>query len=535
MRFLYTLSICLLIASGLFAETIVITDNDLQDGEYSWTNNNEYILDGIVVLNSGGILNIEAGTVIRGKLMSSDNSTSSILVIARGAQIFAEGTSDAPIIFTTETDDLENPDDISFNDKGLWGGIHILGAARIATETPTIIAEQLSTYADQSQVEFGGTDDNDNSGTLIHVSIRHAGGMANTFGEEFNGLTLSGVGDGTSIDYIEVYASGDDGIAIEGGTVNLKHLSVTFSADDSFDWDLGWRGKGQFWLGVQAPDGDRCGEHSGTGSTNSDIVSRPIISNVTFIGPGMDATDGANEALSFNRGTGGIYMNSVFTNFPNYAIRVEDQVDQVDAYDNLQDGTLLFNCNYWWNFGNGSTWDELINVLDTYENQDAALLLQVLENFNNQIADPELTDISSDPNLFDPRPIPGSEALTAACQIDDNFFEQVDYVGAFGSDIWLAQWSGMAANRFFAGEVTNTIDVVSTDFEVYPNPTKGNLTIEAGQAANYRLMDLSGRLLLEQRSQMEVFELDLSDLPPAMYLLQIQTNNQLITKKVFVE
>ncbi len=540
MRFLYTLLMCLLVQfNALMANTIVVTDDDLQDDEYFWTSDNEYVLDGMVVLDPGGILNIEAGTVIRGKSTSSDGTLGAILVIARGAQIFAEGTESDPIVFTAEMDDLDDSDDYTFTDKGLWGGLHILGAAPITYTTPTIISEQLSAYADQSLIEFGGTQENDNSGTLTHVSIRHAGSAAGVLFEEYNGLTLSGVGSGTTIDYIEIYASGDDGIAIEGGTVNLKHLSVTFSGDDSFDWNYGWRGKGQFWLGVQGPDGDRCGEHDGGVFDGTGDISRPIISNVTLIGPGMDidTSNAAPEALLFRDRTGGVYANSIFTNFPNAAIQVEDLVGQADAYDNLQDGSLLLNCNYWWGFGSGDTWSELVRTLPMFEDQSATLLIQSLEDFDNQIADPQLTDLSADPDLFDPRPVPNSPALTAACALSDSFFEPVNYVGAFGSDIWLAQWSGMAANLFFESTLTNTLNVTDQplSLEVYPNPTTDFITVELEQEAVFRLLDVNGKLISKRSYPAGKIEMDLSDLAPAVYFLQAQTKDQIHTQKVVLK
>ncbi|MBU6169436.1 MAG: hypothetical protein KGQ86_10380, partial [Bacteroidetes bacterium] len=46
--------------------TIKIVDSSLVAGKtYNWTKNNTYLLDGLVFLETGGVLNIEAGTVVK--------------------------------------------------------------------------------------------------------------------------------------------------------------------------------------------------------------------------------------------------------------------------------------------------------------------------------------------------------------------------------------------------------------------------------------------------------------------------------------
>ncbi|MEZ4799223.1 MAG: hypothetical protein R2809_05460 [Flavobacteriales bacterium] len=113
---------------------------------------------------------------------------------------------------------------------------------------------------------YGGSNDTDDSGILRYVSIRH-GGTDIGAGNEINGLTLGGVGSGTVIEHIEVFANADDGMEFFGGTARVKWATVAFCGDDSFDYDEGWRGYGQFWFTVQDPadlsGGDRGGEHDG--------------------------------------------------------------------------------------------------------------------------------------------------------------------------------------------------------------------------------------------------------------------------------
>ena len=96
----------LLLTFSLGSQTRLISDTDLVGGAiYQWSADTTYILDGLVVIEEGSSLTIEAGTVIKGKAEPSDGEHTSALVIARGAQIFARGRRDAPILFTAEADD----------------------------------------------------------------------------------------------------------------------------------------------------------------------------------------------------------------------------------------------------------------------------------------------------------------------------------------------------------------------------------------------------------------------------------------------
>ena len=101
--------------------------------------------------------------------------------------------------------------------------------------------------------KYGGgltPDDDDNSGILKYVSIRH-GGIGIAADNEINGLTMGGVGRGTVISHVEVFANFDDGFEWFGGTVNSKYLITWNIGDDSFDTDRGYRGKSQFGLVVK--------------------------------------------------------------------------------------------------------------------------------------------------------------------------------------------------------------------------------------------------------------------------------------------
>ena len=212
--------ICTLIAamilwtSGLFAAEVVVTDAVMSaaGNEVNWTVDNVYILEGFVFVSDGQTLNIEAGTVIKGK--PGQEANASALIIAKGGKIMANGTADAPIIFTAESDALDGtlPDEVS----GLWGGVIVLGKGATNNSTAEKAIEGIPTSEARGLYGADPTVADDNSGMMTYVSIRH-GGTDIGEGNEINGLTLGAVGSGTSFSYIEIVANADDGVEWFGG------------------------------------------------------------------------------------------------------------------------------------------------------------------------------------------------------------------------------------------------------------------------------------------------------------------------------
>ena len=126
---LLALSTCLVVGQGVQADTIQVSGN--LTGTINWINTNEYVLNGFVYVLEGGVLNIEPGSVIRGK--SGTGLNAAALFITRGAKIFANGTRAKPIIFCSENADLLDPNDIPLWQRGLWGGVVIYGKSVLNT------------------------------------------------------------------------------------------------------------------------------------------------------------------------------------------------------------------------------------------------------------------------------------------------------------------------------------------------------------------------------------------------------------------
>ncbi len=220
-----------------------ITKNGQITADETWTANNIYLLDRKVVVADGVTLTIEAGTIIKGK--PGEETLASALVVARGGKLMAGGTAEKPIIFTAEADNITFGGTVGTNlekvDNKLWGGLIVLGKAPISAENGDTETNIEGIPPEEGYGLFGGDQADDNSGVISYISIRH-GGISIGEGNEINGLTLGGVGTGTSISNVEVYATLDDGIECFGGTVNISNALVFYQGDDGVDLDMNYAG-----------------------------------------------------------------------------------------------------------------------------------------------------------------------------------------------------------------------------------------------------------------------------------------------------
>lgn len=209
----------------------------------TWDANRIYFLQGRVVVPAGVTLTIEAGAIIKGKPGVETNA--SALVVAKGGTIIANGTANNPIIFTAESDNIQLGEKVGTNltktDNELWGGLIILGNAPSSTENGDTEGNIEGIPANLGYGVYGGNDANDSSGSLTYVSVRH-GGITIGEGNEINGITFGGVGAGTTVNNIEVYATLDDGIECFGGTVNISNALVFYQGDDGLDLDQNYSG-----------------------------------------------------------------------------------------------------------------------------------------------------------------------------------------------------------------------------------------------------------------------------------------------------
>lgn len=294
----------------------------------TWTKDKIVYLDGRVIVTAPAELTIEAGTVIKGKPGSDANAA--VLVIGVGAKIHATGTSTSPIIFTSSDDQIVpgqiTSPNLTNNNKGLWGGVIVLGDAPISPSSGTT-TEIEGIPAGTTGTTYGGSDVSDNSGELQYVSIRH-GGVIIGAGNEINGLTLGGVGNGTTINHIEIFANLDDGIELFGGSVNLSHTIVVKIDDDCYDVDQSWSGTITNYVAVvgENQEGDAHEIDGPEGSLNATGVG--TFTKGYIIGHASNVTC---DYAVFKSKAQCTIQNTYFTNF-NAANKMV--VNGADAYNN---------------------------------------------------------------------------------------------------------------------------------------------------------------------------------------------------------
>lgn len=294
----------------------------------SLTNDKPWTLKGYVYVKSGATLTIPAGTIIK-----SDVLDKGALIVERGGKIMAEGTAASPIVFTSGLPTGQRR-------PGDWGGLIILGNAPTNRSTEPTIEGGVDR-------KYGGTDAADNSGVLKYVRIEFAG-IASAPGSEINGLTLGGVGSGTTIENIMVAYGNDDGYEFFGGTVNCKNLIAFSCLDDDFDFDYGYTGSIENGISFKNPLFSDAGDASngieadndGTG-TGATPYTHPKLKNFTFVGPDKKDNLTHNFANRWRRAVHFTLNNSILLAFPKGGFSMES-AGTTDAYKN---GTSEFKNN----------------------------------------------------------------------------------------------------------------------------------------------------------------------------------------------
>jgi len=521
-----------LLAGAVYAADVDVTSNITEDT--TWTSDNVYHLSGFITV-VGATLNIEAGTVIKGAAGTGTDATA--LIISQTGKINAVGFPSAPIIFTAEAD----PMDGSWGPENgnAWGGLIILGNAPINSDrnknsfaegvTITDTVEGIPEFLPEASRVFGGTDPDDNSGVLSYVSIRF-GGSELAQDAEINGLTLGGVGRGTQIDHIEVFANSDDSIEFFGGTVDLKYAVAAYGGDDGFDYDQGWEGRGQFWVYIGGPvanskfEPDNGGEHDGETSFNAGRnIGGGTIYNATYVGNGEDGA-----ALRIRDNAYAVYKNSIFTGWPT-GIRIEPD-SGLRIPGNGETESLIDITHNIWDFDpadllHGNE-DDTLGAGGSNLDDDEGFLAN--QGSNNTIEDAGLTGISrTSDGGFDPRPLGNSPALTNALADypeGDTWFTEVDYQGAFSKDDnWMAGWTYLSEAGYLSSSAEAGADLFNLSTRVAVGAgetvTVGFTVVDGSQnllirAVGPKLADLGVASPLAD-PQLTIFKTDFTQSPPA--------------------
>ncbi len=428
--------------SNAFGSTVEVrvlsgrfTTEDADDaGNITLTNDTVWALDGAVFFGDDNAesvnLVIEEGTTIFAR------SGNDYLVVSRGSTIDANGTADAPVIFTSYNDVIGG--DVA---PGQWGGVILLGNAP-SNQCPAEGDCALQIEGAQEGAVFGGTDSTDSSGEMDYVVIKYSG-FEIAPDNELQGLTMGGVGSGTHINHIQVHASSDDGIEFFGGSAQLKNVLITGAQDDSLDWDNGFQGKLQYVYIEHAQDdsdANRGIEADNDGSApDAEPQSNPMIANMTIVGNNFDGDDDS-EGVYLREGTGAQIYNMVVTG-PSGMGECFEVENVTESQANLADGTITIE-NSVIACRNG----ENFRFADGAVDLENWFLNTMTGNFVS-----EAIGLNADGSPTANSPLLGAGQNAS---LVDGFFDATDYIGALdGVTDWRQGW----AFGYGGGEVTGVV------------------------------------------------------------------------------
>lgn len=273
--------------------------DDLQGeitGNITLAASQNWLLTGPLVVAAGGKLTIEAGTTIK----AAAGGTNVYIAIEQNAEIQAIGTAAAPIKITSNAASPASGD---------WGGLLLMGSASI-TGGASAVTEVVDFI-------YGGSDDADDSGDIAYLILEYTGARIN--GEkEFNGLTLYGVGSGTSISHVFIKSGDDDAIEFFGGTVNVSNILVVNAKDDMFDWTQGYTGTATNLYGIRENGFDAVtsdprgieGDGNLDGLTPSlNPQSNPTVTNLTIVN-NSSVANGMVDVIKVRRGSAANITNA---------------------------------------------------------------------------------------------------------------------------------------------------------------------------------------------------------------------------------
>lgn len=359
------------------------------------------------------------------------SSSADVLIVNRGSQIFVNGTAAAPVIMTSRNDVAGTQTDKARASRE-WAGLILLGAAPVRGCSTAVTQGSVEcqnavegiTAATGRQALYGGATAMDNSGRISFLQIRYPGAFLTSAaaGDDLNGLTLGGIGAGTILNNIQVHNSGDDGIEIFGGTVNMKNFIITGALDDSLDFDDGWNGKAQFGIVLQAltatggPDRLIEASNRAVASLPGTLNTNPTLANFTFVGVPQNDAGASIQGISLNNtggtpGASGRFLNGVVTGSTICAVTDAANTSPAPRFD-----SMLFSCS-------GTLGVSATTLIAAGSNNSTGIATTLTNRFINGPA--ETARAAINPASIDP------------------FFTATNYIGAVrdAADTWWVGWT----------------------------------------------------------------------------------------------
>jgi len=506
-----------------------------------------YLLKGLIVVRSGGKLIIPAGTLIRAEAdINATPKNYASIIVERGGMIEVNGTKASPVVITSNKG-------TGARVRGDWGGIVICGKARNNQSANSQVEGFNNVTAEPTLAQGGGTDDNDNSGTITYLR-QEFGGLAFEPNKEINGLTLNSVGKATTLHHIQNSFTNDDGFEWFGGNVSAKYLISYRNTDDDFDTDFGWGGGVQFGIAVRdttqydltynAPSGASTSEtfesDNDAGGSGKTPYTRGVFSNMTVIGPVQIGSTysalGTVPKAAFRRGarirrnSRLSIINSVFMGYRNFLMYDGDStITQAGVKDSSFPANMLFRNNLIVNTAAaasaGSTNTGLVEVasgnsslLNRFDGwvksaTNANKINTVAFTSGTVLVDPQN---STAPNF---RPVTGSPALSGSNFTYSRLTEFGTYTGI------------------------NTINAVS-NVNLFPNPATNQVNVDFHSAASFnaqvKIVDMAGKVVstvtsAQVNNGMNVVSVDISSIQSGMYLMLIEGANGRIAQRFIVK
>lgn len=504
-----------------------------------------YLLKGFIVVKSGGKLVIPAGTLIRAEGdVNATPANYSTIVVERGGMIDIQGTKDKPVVFTSNKA-------VGARERGDWGGIVICGKGKNNQGNDIQIEGFNNVTFDNALAKHGGSDDNDNSGSITYLRLEF-GGLAFEANKEINGITFGSVGKATKVENIQVSYSNDDSYEWFGGMVNAKRLIAYKGTDDDFDTDYGYRGAVQFGIGVKdtnyydlsynAPSGSSTSEgfesDNDGGGSGATPYTQAVFSNMTMVGPvpvGKKWSDlGPVPQAAFRRGarirrnSRQTIVNSIFMGYRNFLYFDGDStMKAAGVIDNAFPNTMGFRNNLIVN--SASAFDASSSSANGLVERTGSVNLATIDawiknssnaNNINPVAYTAKTVLEDPQNNTAPnfRPVSASPALAGAAFT----YQRLKDFGTFNS---VSNLASVGAYSIYPNPAQNTVNAEieiteNTSVAVYLTNLAGQVVANAG---NHNLVNGLNRISLST-----------ANVENGMYLLVIESAKGRIASRVAV-
>lgn len=527
----------------------------------TWTANNVYHLSSFIYVKAGATLTIEPGTVIRGARAGNNldpGSSAGSLIVARGGKIYAVGTPQKPIVFTSDKP-------VGSRKKGDWAGVLIFGKARQNVPTHIINAGTANQFKehyfealpDASDNYYGGNDDQDSSGVMKYVRIEYAGWYA-IVDKEINGLTIGGVGNRTHIDNIQCSYTDDDSFEWFGGTVNHKNLIAFASQDDDFDTDGGYRGNLQFLIGLRHPlysdktssnRGASRGYESDNNTDNNTVagqinplpITAPIFCNVTLMGPipnggnanaNLEAGNKFKQGIMIRNNSSLSSFNTIIAGYPlGFGLNHSDLSNTKSTYSKAQADSISIR---------NMVIADVEKVIDAMTSYPTALSPAFdtktwweTPDFQN---DQKTYFVTEDLNIVNPYPYSVETAATA---------NNVKILTT--PDFRLKPTSTLLTKGSFTHpKISNTINplgltelanIEAKQVVLFPNPATSMVEMALSQSfANgvVNILNSVGSVVLTHNAEGNSAKFDVSNLANGLYIVTVRNGNNVVNKTLVI-